>query len=376
MSSVYNIHRMKRRDDKFAVDQRGMVSFMVVLIMMLVITLIVLGFAQVARRNQREALDRQESTQAYYAAESGVNDATNTIRATVASGGSVTPQTNCTGSTYFNAANAVLNPPDNSVAYTCALVDATPKSLKYDDISQSTSTLVPIQTVNPLSSLSFTWTKTTGTATGNCTGQAQYYFPASTAWSCGFGILRVDLVQVTSPAITSAAQLAGQTTTLYLTPQGAAHNGTIYSTGGVVSFGDPTQNAYYGTGCDAAPGTACAGAPVCNTNCAVSFGLAPAAATQYYARITTLYKAAGSVTITGKEAGGVPAKFLNSQVVVDVTGKAQDVLRRIQVRVGIGVGGNNSTLPLNALTGSNGICKQFSIAPGDSAGTAADPNCL
>ena len=42
---------------------------------MIVMSLIVLGFAQISRRNQRESLDRQLSTQAFYAAESGVNDA-------------------------------------------------------------------------------------------------------------------------------------------------------------------------------------------------------------------------------------------------------------------------------------------------------------
>ncbi|HET6924792.1 MAG TPA: pilus assembly PilX N-terminal domain-containing protein, partial [Candidatus Saccharimonadales bacterium] len=56
-------------------DERGMVSIMVTLVMIIVITLIVIGFAQVVRRNQRETLDRQLSTQAYYAAETGINDA-------------------------------------------------------------------------------------------------------------------------------------------------------------------------------------------------------------------------------------------------------------------------------------------------------------
>jgi len=56
-------------------NQSGMVSIMVTMILMIVMSLIVVGFAQVSRRNQRVALDRQLSTQAFYAAESGVNDA-------------------------------------------------------------------------------------------------------------------------------------------------------------------------------------------------------------------------------------------------------------------------------------------------------------
>ena len=48
--------------------------------MIVIISLIVLGFAQLARRNQRQTLDSQLSTQTYYAAESGVNAALRIVR--------------------------------------------------------------------------------------------------------------------------------------------------------------------------------------------------------------------------------------------------------------------------------------------------------
>ena len=56
-------------------NEQGLVAIVVTLIIMLVLTLIVTGFAQLARREQREALDRQLASQALYAAESGVNAA-------------------------------------------------------------------------------------------------------------------------------------------------------------------------------------------------------------------------------------------------------------------------------------------------------------
>lgn len=45
--------------------------FMITIVMMVVISLIVVGFTQVANRNRRQSLDRQLSTQAFYVAESG-----------------------------------------------------------------------------------------------------------------------------------------------------------------------------------------------------------------------------------------------------------------------------------------------------------------
>ena len=56
-------------------SESGIVSLMMTLVIMLVISLIVIGIAQLSRREQRQALDNQLSTQAFYAAESGVNDA-------------------------------------------------------------------------------------------------------------------------------------------------------------------------------------------------------------------------------------------------------------------------------------------------------------
>ena len=44
--------------------QRGMASIIITMITMVIITLIVLGFATLSRREQRQSLDRQLSTQA------------------------------------------------------------------------------------------------------------------------------------------------------------------------------------------------------------------------------------------------------------------------------------------------------------------------
>src|SRR3954464_6641054 len=74
----YNGVNMRAKNAKLN-SEAGMASFLIVMILMLVITLIVIGFAQVTRRNSREALDRQLSSQAFYAAESGVNVTTNAI---------------------------------------------------------------------------------------------------------------------------------------------------------------------------------------------------------------------------------------------------------------------------------------------------------
>ena len=75
MSTINRLRNSQNRS-----DESGMASIIVTLIMSVVITLIVLGFAQVSTREQSNALQNQLSTTAYYAAESGINDVVNIIQ--------------------------------------------------------------------------------------------------------------------------------------------------------------------------------------------------------------------------------------------------------------------------------------------------------
>ena len=102
---------------------------------MLVISLIVLGFAQIARRNQRQSLDRQLSTQAFYAAETGVNDAANLVK----SAASVPAKTSCTdtGGGFYSALPSSNIDATNKVTYTCLMVNPAPGSLVYSNVGTS-----------------------------------------------------------------------------------------------------------------------------------------------------------------------------------------------------------------------------------------------
>jgi len=349
-------------------DQRGMVSFLVTLIMMAVITLIVVGFTQVTNRNSREALDRQLNAQAFYAAESGVNATRDQIQADLTSGTAIVDKTTCAN----NYDGSSITPIGPGVQYTCVLVDPHPTNLVYTDINRQNSIVIPIEATTDFTSLNFSWTKKTGVATGTCTGRADSYYPAAPSWSCGFGILRVDLMQVTDPAAppADANTMYNSTDTLYLSPYGTGTGNIPILGAGNLPFNTATKG-FTGTGCNVAAGNTCGGSGACNNTCTVDFKLS--GARKYYARVTMLYKDAGQLTVSGRVASGAVAEFINGQTMVDVTGQAQDELRRIQVRLApdnsnVGV---NEGLPLNALTSTNGLCKRFSILPGDAAATPA-----
>ncbi len=324
-------------------DQKGMVAIMVTLILMIVISLLVLGFAQISRRNQRTTLDRQLSTQAFYAAESGINDARKLITEQISNGNAVQSKTDCNAATngmYVNLPSNVINAASD-VSYTCLLVNAEPTSLRYDKIEEQ-STIIPLISGNGnIESIDITWKKadqgdaTPSTNCPNGPGVAQE-FSVNASWNCGYGVLRFDLVPVAGNSLdTNVLQASAMTT--FAVP---AKSGT-----NAINFGANT-NAAVGVACD-------------NTNCHLKVN-GMGASDQYYMRVRTIYKGA-PLEITGQTPGGQAVQFTNSQVVIDATGKAQDVLRRLQVRVPVSEVGSQNQLPDNALQSNDSICKRFSV---------------
>src|SRR5690606_21212478 len=103
-------------------NQQGVVSIVVTMIIMVVLTLVVTVFDQLARRDQREVLDRQLCTQALYAAESGINDAQSRVVSDAANG------------VFYNANDcddygSLTNLGTADAVTTCILVNTTPRSI-------------------------------------------------------------------------------------------------------------------------------------------------------------------------------------------------------------------------------------------------------
>ena len=93
---------------------------------------------------------------------------------------------------------------------------------------------------------------------------------------------------------------------------------------------------------------------VCDdTSCNVTLG--NLTGQQYYMRVSSMYQ-----TVSLTVSGSVPLSGALAQI--DSTGKAADVLRRIQVYVPLGESQN--LLPDSALESTDSICKRFSVMAG------------
>jgi Tfp pilus assembly protein PilX len=302
--------------------------------MILVISLIVLGLAQISRREVRKSTDNLLNSQAFYAAESGVNDV---IRLIHANGNVVTPKPSCDMVAPYNTSLTPIIAPD--VSYTCVIVEPSPDTVTGG--FTTTPAVFSLATASgTLSSATLKWTPGTGLSggTNGCATTALSSSsninifptgdPVTGPWSCNYAVLRVDLVDAST---LSRDALTGNARTYFFVPNRSGSTGTGNTT-------------VVGATCSSASST-----------CTATVALPASGA--YYARISGIYRD-GTATICANACDG--SVSFKDYATIDVTGKAQDVLRRIKVSVNL-AGGNQNSKAGAAIMSGDSICKRFKL---------------
>lgn len=339
-------------------NQYGLVSFFVVVIIMIVLSLIVLAFAQLVRREQRQSLDRQLSTQAFYAAESGVNDAINVLPDLIASGASWGEGCN----SFIEAANNLpgvdINPDlGGGIAYSCLLVDPAPSELSYDSVDIDESQTVPIQAGDggAISVVEVSWEDPTGNTTvSGCPNPADANtLPGSLPSGCEVGALRLEMIPFPIGGSRTRDQLISDRFIAFAQPRSGGITSAPFASGG----GD-NQGLRQVAGCNTT-----SGAP---RYCTVRItGLS---SNRFYLRMRSVYRPT-SVTVRAFRDAAATSRvdLVGAQVEIDATGRASDVLRRIKVSRPL----ESSVIPSPefAVQSAGTLCKRFSIAPAPPGGT-------
>jgi hypothetical protein len=346
-------------------NEQGMAAIIITIIIMIILTLVVIGFAQITRRQQRQVLDRQLNTQAYYAAETAVNDAATAIASN--------PNLDLTNPLYKTdcnkfAADAGLNKnvdpsgTNNNVSFSCLLVDSAPNSLEYSDIS-SNSQVVPLKTngLQSIDHLRVSWQDKANTANNSQCTTSKSPLPSSAGYLCPYGILRADLVR-DDTGLYNIGSLENQLFSAFFLPSTTNNeiptmaSGTGYANGGILQFIKCAGGAYSPT----------ATAPKRCT--ALINGLG--GGKSYMLRLRSIYKSS-AVTIIGYDAADNPVSLVGVQAAVDATGKANDVLRRIQVRIP----NAKYIYPDFGLQSVTDICKNLVVLPGSITGSGPYATC-
>jgi Tfp pilus assembly protein PilX len=322
-------------------NQSGFVSIVVSLIIGVVLSLITIGFAQLMQREQKDVVERQLSTQAFYAAESGVNDAALKLK--------LDPT-----STYYTkdacpTTGPVSISPTGPVEVSCVLVDSTPTELRFDGISTdvSKSKVIPIITSSKPASVTVQWLGSGGGTNFRTSGSD---FPPATSWSADAGIVKFTLVPF--QAGMSRESLLSATGIAYLNPLSSILAGPVQ-----INYDDikglDGQGAIVDAKCSAA------------AQCVATINNIPGTADEFYLILSSVYKP-NSVTITAKDGAGNPLALKGVQTVIDSTGRTNDTLRRIQVRKPIR---DDYLYAGGALDFTGPICKLIITSPDETSDT-------
>lgn len=320
-------------------NQKGIVSFFVVMIIMVVLTLIVLAFSQLVRREQRQTLDRQLQAQAIYAAESGVNDAIDWLT----NNPNYDPDDWGGECDDFITHAGLTNQLNSVTSYSCLLVEPSPDTLEYD-VPTGESAAFQLQPDGaPITQMEISWTgegntisgcPAVGTHTGDGTNGSQ---------PCEIGMLGLEIIPFNSP--TPRAGLTDNRFVAYVQPQSSGS--------GSISFG-----ASSGREQGQSAGASCSGG-----TCTLTITGVPDISSGYM-RVSSFYQDS-NVAIEASSSSGGTLAMLGVQVEIDATGRANDVLHRIKVNAPIGAEGDGPA-PEAALQTRRTQCKRFAIAP-DSA---------
>ena len=146
---------------KLTQSQTGQTTLIISMILALIMGCIVAGFTVVTSADSQQNVSNQESNQAYYAAQSGVNDVIQAIKDNL----TIPPISSQNCSTIIKAMqtttadytqdfpNTISTNPD--IAYNCLYVQTTPSNLQFP-VSQAQSSVVELDP-----------TSTTGTTTNS-----------------------------------------------------------------------------------------------------------------------------------------------------------------------------------------------------------------
>ena len=357
-------------------NEQGVAAIFVVLTLMTLLALISIGFSRLMNREVRQSLDRQLSTAAYYAAESGVNDA----RAYLLDNPGAPKIDGC--ATPAAASDFFVNNGDISgdglFKYSCVTVNPTPNVLTFN-IPAGQSKVVKLSgaSLSTLKRFYISWQNS-----------SPYGGPPKPLGTLGTmpqtnnvptdatGAIRLGVYPVMdgSGSCSGSASLLtpALTDTTDIGIECASRGYFLYpslNTGGSnsVNFQDPALNAKTVTGNCTTPAvvppttySAQATAMYCNSVIDNLYSVTPSSSasnpSSYFLRLTALYKDV-NVQIQATD-GGSPDKSLtisSAQGVVDITATGNDVLRRIQAHVPL----QNAYPQTYGVQSMESICKLF-----------------
>ncbi len=369
-------------------NERGMASFVIVSVLVVILTLISLGFARIMTRSAIDSTNRQLGNAATYAAQSGINDVISYMKqyATDHPSNPYVSSPQCNGSNsligsagnpgpFYNDSNLSGN---RNAQYSCILLNQTPSDLVYSGLPPVQSQVVKMTTsavTGALDKIMLSWQPTNALLTGY--PNSNLTLLDENTWTDPINgympIFRVTIYPV--PVSGNVSNLQANARTVFLYPQAPSPPNNVPVQNYVniadgqklpVNCGGTNTNGAFNGKADYR----------CNliinnlTNSVSSPGSDPI--NYVYLRLTPIYGQL-DVKIQANDIWGQSLKFINVQAIVDVTAKVANVSKRLQARVNTtnvssSIGGNipsaANDIPEFSLRSSDALCKRLIVQHG------------
>ena len=316
-------------------NQRGAISMLTVIFLALLLTIITTSFVRLSITEQRQAVDDDLTTRAFYAAESGVEDAKRAI-SDFQNGTLTQAQLNETECTPAEVVTSGQLSADLDTEYTCQYIDLAPADYQASlDAWQAVT--VPLSGASAFSSVRIDWHIHDGGAYARHTNQDLLTVGA---WQGADypAMLRAAVFSTPSSASFSSSQVSQST--MFINPSNGGGSTNINSSDGQIVNGNcvssPSQGQY---------------------SCSMTLAGINSGRTNYL-RLQSLYRQT-NISITLLDSSNNPVLLDDVQALIDVTGRAGDVFRRVEARVSLL--DQNFPLPDIALWSNTEICKDFSV---------------
>ncbi len=327
-------------------EQAGAVSMITVIFISVILTILTTSFIRLTINEQRESIDDDLTTRAYYAAQSGVQDAITSIKKSSIPAVELATYSECTPA----SGTGLLSDTDGlDAAYTCQVIDLAPSDYQAFLAEGETVFFKLDSGADDIQTITISWhIKGDGSDSdgSNVVARTSSNLPVSTSWGDGSGanypaMIRTQLIAIPQTNVNRGNILSYVG---FLNPQpGSSVAITPGGPGGLnggVSSSDCDFNVLDGD-------------YICKKT--INIGSRDIAE-DFFIRLQALYTST-HIKIVASNAGG-PVNLLNAQALIDVTGRAGDVYRRVEERVDLDP---DDLWPNYAILSEEEICKNFVI---------------
>jgi hypothetical protein len=327
---------------KYLKSQVGAASILFTMVMVVIISLLAIGFSVITTNDQKATIDKTISAQAKYAAQSGINSIVEAI-----SNGKITQgQTQSTCSTDTTLIPDLGN--IGSAKITCLKWNYKPQSLNYA-VSAFTSKIQPDASID---SLTISW---------DISGSPKALHSGTPSNLTSLNSNNFPVVKI----VTANNNTTNQFVT-YVFPSSLAPSSIVTYPSNPDMMAGPAVIQIVSTKCSASPATSCS---VTIKNFGDWLNTSPGLIS-----VSTVVGSVASFKVTGSS-GGASVSFSNSQVQIDSTATSQNQVQRLIASYSIS--GTNGWKPLFVAQSGSAMCKNYKYigAATDGGQGPASPSC-